>query len=111
MYEKLLSNLAQKYGRAVEIALPGGGDLAVSAFVQPLTYRNRAYMQGSHTPAGFDDRGYFLYIGPAEHVLRRFGKTGRITDSSGVKYRVQREELVYFKDRPCYRWAILKEVD
>ena len=31
-----------------------------------------------------------------------------IEDASGDKYVVRRSEMIYFKNKPCYCWAILK---
>jgi len=101
--------MIEKLGREVSVVGEGGEHIKIKAYLQPVTGVNRTYMQGSHTSAGFDERGSHLYIGPADVEIKHKNRGGEIIDSSGKSYSVQRDEVLFFKDYAIYRWAILRE--
>lgn len=101
--------MIERFGREVSVIGENGEQIKIKAYLQAVTGTNRMHMQANHTPAGFDDRGAYLYIGPAEVEIKQKNRKGEIIDSFGKRYSVQRDEVLFFKDTPVYRWAILKE--
>lgn len=101
--------MIERFGREVSVAGDEGSQTKVKAYLQAIIGTNRQHMQSSHTPAGFDERGSYLYIGPAEVEIKRKDRHGEIVDSFGKIYTVQRDEVLFFKDAALYRWAILRE--
>ncbi|MDO4154278.1 MAG: hypothetical protein Q4E21_05435 [Clostridia bacterium] len=100
-----------KFGRSVYLS--DGTDWhspVYRAFLQPLRYKNKMYLEGTYTVLGKDPNGLFLYIGPAKHDITRLQKNGRVTDADGKQYVIQRAEKVCRGDEPFYFWAILKEI-
>lgn len=101
----------EKFGSSVRLTDGAGWYSPVyKAFLQPLRYKNKMYLEGTYTPIGRDSTGLYLYIGPASHNVTRLPETARIMDGDGRKYVVQRAEEVKLSDKPFYYWAVVKEV-
>lgn len=101
----------QKYGRSVRLSDTAGWySPQFKAFLQPLRYKNKMYLEGTYTVIGRDQNDLYLYIGPKEHDLTRLSHGTRLTDSDGRTYVIQRAEKVCRGDSPFYFWAILKAV-
>lgn len=101
----------QKYGRSARLS-DGKGWVSPQyrAFLQPLRYKNKMYLEGTYTPIGKDQNDLYLYIGPKEHDVTRLGDGARLLDSDAREYVLQRTEKVCRGDTPFYFWAILKAV-
>ncbi|MCR4614795.1 MAG: hypothetical protein K5756_01410 [Clostridiales bacterium] len=105
-----ISSIFKKYGRSVSIYDAMGfsaGDF--HAFIQPLRYKNKMYLDGVNTQIGFNSQGHYLYIGPPEYDF-----TGLSGDSwlecGGKKYKIDRAEIVYRGNKKYYVWAIIREI-
>ena len=70
--DKLVAGLMERYGRAVRILSPEENAAAIDcrAFVQPLRYKNKMYLNGVYLPSGYDDGRHYLYLGPADELGR-----------------------------------------
>lgn len=109
--KKQLAMLMDRYGRSVTLSTEDGWHSPrFKAFIQPLRYKNKMYLEGSHTPIGIHDPGYYLYIGPAAHDVTRLGEDARLSASSGAQYQIDRAEQVYVGGDALYIWAILRSV-
>lgn len=102
----------QKYGRSVRLT-DGAGWVSseYKAFLQPLRYKNKMYLEGTYTPIGKDQNDLYLYIGPKGHDITRLPKNARLLDSDAREYILQRTEKVCRGDVPFYFWGILKAVN
>lgn len=97
----------EKYGQNVSLKTDDGWSSPIyGAFIQPLRYKNKMYLNGVNTVIGFNSQGHYLYIGPPEHSLI---ESCRI-ESNGMKFTVDRSEKVYFKNEVVYIWAIIREI-
>ena len=76
------------------------------ALIQPLRYKNKMYLEGTHTPIGLNERGYYMYIGPAEQEIR--AENGTFLLCGGIRYEVDRAERVDYAGEAVYYWAILR---
>ncbi len=99
-----------QYGVSVRLTDGAGWySPAYGAFLQPLRYKNKMYLEGTYTPIGRDSTGLYLYIGPAAHRLNALPETARLLRGDR-RYVIQRAEEVFLSDRPFYCWAVVKEV-
>lgn len=106
-----LDALFKKFGREILLKKDDGWSSPIfHGFIQPLRYKNKIYLDGVYTVIGFDNQGKYLYIGPAEHDLTAFDSMNGHVESDGVKYTIDRAEKVYYKDKPSYIWAIIREI-
>lgn len=82
--------------------------LPFNAFIQPVRYKNRMYLQDINTVVGLDSKDYFLYIGPYD---REIDQTNRnmVIESNSKKYNVVKSQPVHFDDQVVYVWAVIKE--
>lgn len=98
--------LIRKYGAEAVYTYDGGEARTVRAFLQPVSYKNRQYLNDVHTPVGRVDTARYMYYGPADVPLEDDG-LGEIV-SGGICYRVCRSEMIRFGDRECYVRAVLE---
>lgn len=103
-----LNGFIQKFGMDVRACADDGWTTPTyRAFLQPLRYKNKMYLEGLSTRIGFSEQGYYLYIGPAGHDLTKVDKSVYIT-AAQEKYQITHAERVYFGQTVLYVWAILK---
>lgn len=98
----------KNFGRKVLLIDGEWKSTPFNAFISPLRYKNKMYLNGNFTALGHDATGYFLYIGPVCHSLSKLGDKGKIVDNDNNKYSIERSETVYFKDKPFYIWAVIR---
>lgn len=106
------SDISRSIGRDVSLSdEPNWQSGPYKAFVQPLRYKNKMYLDGAFTEIGRNTAGYYLYIGPPEHDVTALTSAGRLTDSEGKVYIINRCEKVWFGTQVFYIWAILREAN
>lgn len=96
-----------RFGNAAEILQSDGQRVAVRAFVQPLRYKNKLYLESAIGVFGEEEDGAYLYIGPPEPQLDRMGHDCRIS-YDGQVYRISRSEQIVVGDVPLYCWAVIR---
>lgn len=99
----------KRYGESVFITDKGWTSEVFSAFIQPLTYKNKMYMSGNYNEIGHYHENYCLYIGPPEVLLEKLSDKAMLTAADGRKYRIIRAERISVSGRPYYVWAVIKE--
>lgn len=106
-----ISLIFNKWGREVRLNLSETEtSLPFKAFLQPLRYKNKMYLQGVYTDVGLSAQGYYLYIGPSEPDLHSAAKNGFLT-ADGQKYQIDRAEYVYRGNEVWYIWAVLRSYE
>ncbi|MCH5189946.1 MAG: hypothetical protein J1F37_05225 [Oscillospiraceae bacterium] len=99
-----------KYGRTCYLSLPNGWNSErFKAFVQPLRYKTKLYLEGYYTEIGVNTNSVYLYLGPANHDLTRLSSDARIVDSEGNRYMIDKAEEITFKDKRLYIWAVIRK--
>lgn len=78
------------------------------AFIQPIRYKNRMYLQDISTVVGRDSKDYFLYIGPYDREIDQENRNF-VVESNFTKYSVVKSQPVRFDDQVIYVWAVIKE--
>ncbi|MCL2023040.1 MAG: hypothetical protein FWG82_01545 [Oscillospiraceae bacterium] len=103
----VFKTVLKKYGRPTQLISETGFPIAsYSAFIQPLRYKNKLYLYGTHTEIGYNSHGHYLYIGPPEYDLQTEGQEIKIGSDH---YRIERAETVYLGAEPLYVWAVIRE--
>ena len=78
------------------------------AFVQPLRYKNKMYVDGYFLAQGYLDGGHYLYIGKADFKFTDPIENNIITlDNSLIQFIVKRFEVFQICDKDIYIWAII----
>lgn len=108
---EMITWMMERYGRSVSLSTPDGWHSPLyRAFIQPLRYKNKMYLEGSHTEIGLYSPGYYLYIGPAAHDLTRLEADASLHAAGGERYQIDRAEQVFIGEEPLYIWAILRSM-
>lgn len=93
---------ARRWGSQV---VPPQGD-SFYAFVHPLRYMSRMYLEQQNTPIGSSLATKFLYIGPAHYDITKLSPHETIA-VNGADYCVLMSEPVWFAGAVEYYRAIL----
>ena len=103
-----IDRIINLFGRTVEFSTADTSK-SYKAFIQPLRYKNKMYLDGVYTQIGFNSQGHYLYIGPPDPDLTACDD-GAFLLSDGIKYQIDRAEKVYNGDRVFYIWAIIRTI-
>ncbi len=105
-----VKRLINKYGQPVRAYSDDGWSSGeYFAFIQPVRYKNKMYLNDVESPIGTVSECYYLYIGPADVILKNMEGKAKLS-SSIMKCTVERSESVFFGDEIIYNWAILRRV-
>lgn len=100
-------DIINRYGNEVAV-FDGTLDLGrTKAFIQPLRYKNKMYLDGNFLAGGYSSGRHYLYIGLPEIRLDRDFENIVITAENDKEYIVKQAEIYTFADTPVYIWAIL----
>lgn len=104
-----LKYILNKFGRNVKVIDPTDKIEVkkISAFIQPLRYKDKNYIGSRYLDAGIIDGSNFLYIGPSDLRLDLY-PLNSIIETNEESYVVKRAQKVCFKDDIVYIWAILQ---
>ncbi len=79
------------------------------AFIQPLRYKTKLYMQGERTTLGTNPNNVYLYIGPSCHDLSKLDSNYRIHDNDNNIYIIDRAEKITIQNKIVYVWAVIRK--
>ncbi len=103
-----INGILSRYGSEFSLSANGedfcGG---FRAFVQPLRYKNKMYLDGTHSRMGHVDQSFYLYVGPAWVDITKMDHRARLKMGEQVFF-VSHSELVQVANTPLYVWAILR---
>lgn len=106
-----LSKLINRWGRDVILNFTETEkSKPFKAFLQPLRYKNKMYLQGNFTDIGLSAQGYYLYIGPTEFDLESAKNEGFLS-AGEEKYQIDRVEKIYRGNDVWYVWAVLRSYE
>ncbi len=98
------------YGSSVFLSGEDGWQTEIfKAFIQPLRYKTKMYMEGEHTPIGINKNDVYLYIGPGNHDLTKLTSSHRIHDKDNNLYMIDRAEKIQVNDKIVYIWAVIRK--
>lgn len=78
------------------------------AFLQPLRYKNKIYLEGYLSEIGYVDEGHYLYIGPPEPKLENLSLDTMLVRQDGMRLCIKRAETVCYIGEKLYVWAVLQ---
>ncbi len=104
---KIIGDLIRRYGCNINVT-NGDKSKSYNAFIQPLRYKNKIYLDGTALSQGMYDGSHSLLIAPPELELNQPLDDYVIECASmGRRFCVRKFDIYYFNDRPIYVWAIL----
>lgn len=109
LYSQQIRIMLERFGNLAEITgeSPESADIPVKAFIQPLRYKNKMYLEPTSGVLGLEDEGSYLYIGPPEPAPSKLGDNCKIR-FDGRLYSVERAEIVTVGNEQLYCWAVMK---
>ncbi|MDD5923623.1 MAG: hypothetical protein PUC88_02405 [Clostridia bacterium] len=99
----------EKYGTTVQVSY-NGEKYESKAFISPLRYKNRVYIDNAYLEAGIADGGRYTYVGPPDLRLDKMDTSAVVTIDS-EEYCIRKAEIYLSGDEPLYVWAILSKKD
>jgi len=106
-----VGELMRHHGRSMTLFAAGENnqfdEQPTRAFLQPLRYKNKIYLEGILSDIGYVDEGHYLYIGPTQPSVHDLPPRSEI-HCGGARYFVKRSERVFLADTPVYEWAVLQ---
>lgn len=103
---KYLTSVIERFGVTVHI-IRNEVVQCTKAFIQPLRWRHRIYINDRCLPDSCFDSRYFLYVGSPSQTL----DTSMRVQCDGVMYEVITTEKIAMHDEAVYVWAILLPVN
>lgn len=107
--ENQIGAVLRTYGRRVAVSDGTWRSMPFRAFIQPVRYKNKMYLQDARTEIGLADSDYFLYIGPSVHDIAGLSPAARI-ECGGEKYLIVKAEKIFVEDAPVYIWGVVRRV-
>ena len=102
--------MLNRYGSSVYVSdKEGWKSCLFRAFIQPLRYKTKLYMEGERTPIGINRNDVYLYIGPDNHDLTRLHDGYKIHDIENNIYMIDRAEKIKIHDNIVYIWAVIRK--
>ncbi len=100
----------ERYGCEVSLS-ENGTDFQppYRAFVQPLRYKNKMYLEGTRTRIGHADQSYYLYVGPGTVDVTAL-PVGAVLKMGEGRFYFSHCEAVRLADETLYMWAILRSL-
>ncbi len=103
-----IQEFIRRYGCQVNLYRDGNTvSESYRAFVQPLRYKNKMYLEGTRTPIGYADQSHYLYVGPGSVDVTALPQEAVLTMGEGRFY-FSHCEAVRLADETLYMWAILR---
>ena len=85
-----------------------GEQVKSKAFIQPMRYKNKLYVDMKITELGFNDTECFLYLGPADVDFTGSERHTTVHSLSGKRsYNVSRADKISVGGEVLYIWAVL----
>ena len=104
-----IAKAAKLFGQSVKMILPTGGRYAYKAFIQPVNYKNKVFIDNNALPTGEYGKDSLMYIGPCSHGGEKICHRA-IVEHKGERYVVNAASRFYFKDKVYYMWAVLTRI-
>lgn len=99
-----VKKLIDKHGCDLSLA---DGSFSWRAFVEPLRYKNKLYVEESSLPEGMINRTAFRYIGPPEIDLNEIAPRGTLIRMGNITLTVSHSEAVNFDNSAVYVYGVL----
>ena len=106
--EKIIKRYIDEFGSMVKYSQDGTNFTpSYKAFVQPLRYKNKMYLDGKHSEIGYIDTSYYLYLGPADIDVSNNDLSSRLQFEDKL-YNFTHAEVIRLGQEKLYVWAIIR---
>ncbi len=105
-FVRQIAIMLERFGQPVFVTC-GKKRQGVKAFIQPVQYTSKMYLEPAVSSLGSVDEGLFVYIGPPEPAIDTLGRDV-LVEAAGGKYDVTRAQAISFGSERLYCWAVLK---
>lgn len=106
---KIITDLITRFGCEISVS-DGSAKSQYRAFIQPLRYKNKLYLDGTSLTQGLYSGSYCLLIAPPELKLDSTAEDYIIEcKSMNKRFTVKKADTYYLNDAPLYLWAVLGE--
>ncbi len=99
------NKILKRYGREAVVDI-SGERTQIFAFIQPVRYQNKMYLNHENYDMGLHDNSCLLFIGPAEPDFTR-SVDNTFIGAGRERFFVKRADLMYIGRKPLYIRAIL----
>lgn len=103
-YSADIIKLMNAAGNEVTVKRKNGETFKVKAFLHPLLYKNKLYVEMQPSEVGKTDDGCFRYIGPGNVIFA----ADDIVEFDGERFVVERFEKVFLFGISIYCWAVAR---
>ena len=105
-YKKIFS-----HGISVYLTLPDGWKSEkFKAYLQPIRYKTKVYLEGDYTEIGINDNEVFLFLCPSDHQIVRIADKVLVVDEFQNKYKVDKAERVLLDNKCIYTWCVIRKL-
>lgn len=106
--EEIIKKYIDEYGSVVRYSQNGTKFTgAYKAFIQPLRYKNKMYLDGKHSEIGYIDTSYYLYLGPADVDVCQNELASRLMFEDNI-YTFTHAEVISLGQEKLYIWAVIR---
>ncbi len=102
--QNTVARLIEKHGTTLSLA---DDSFSWRAFVEPLRYKNKLYVEESSVAEGMINRTAYRYIGPPDVILEDIAPRGTLISVMDTLVTVSHSETVFFDSKPIYIYAVL----
>lgn len=100
-----ITRALQRLGVTALLKLPEG-ELPIAMVLQPVTDRNRSYLETQQTPTGGYRQNYAIgYVAADENGVKV--QVDSLLQAGEELWRVRRREHFLFQGQPAYLWTVL----
>lgn len=108
MTEKIIKDMIVRFGCAVSVSCDGK-TVKTSAFIQPLRYKNKVYIDGDCISAGELKGSYYLLIASPELELDEDREYAIDCPAMSRSFSLRSCGVYCLSNKPLYTWAILEQ--
>lgn len=101
---QIAASMLERFGDKVEIE-EDGTKTYIFAVVQPMLYKNKMYLSGTLSDAGYFDGGHYLMIAPATAKIKDYRNT--LIHHFGRIFRIKKVEIISSFGEDLYVWIVL----
>lgn len=109
MTEKIIKDITERFGCAVYLYYDDGAVVKGSAFIQPLRYKNKVYIDGECISLGEIKGGYYLLIASPELELDEDGEYVIYCPAMKGRFSLRSCGVYCLENKPLYTWAVLEK--
>ena len=107
-----LTSILNRYGRDMTLrSVTDGEEEIFRAFLQPLRYKNKMYLNRIATELSYTNTRKFLLICAADVAVETADGYVSVIEAEGDRYCIDHSEKVYAKGVPVYSWSIVHQVN